>query len=152
MKPAILLAFVLLSACGAGAAPPSEQPVLVVIESVPPPLVGWTSWDEDGVRIALDPSLDPVEMLVVLQHEIWHALTLHSGHFDVPGCSCAGAYPSRPCAEDLESVEGCGPITLDFPDDPGLLALPSGGVASIVDAAATWWNDALGRTVVEVTR
>lgn len=143
-----LAALALLAACGGGV---SQGGVVDVrYGPLPPGLGGYTSWDSGGTTITLLDTMGPFGSMQVLEHEIWHALTLRGEHPDEPGCVCAGYFPDAPCDYDIESVIDANPITLDFPDDTPLLSLPAGGEATVAEAAAAFWNDAVGRELVRV--
>lgn len=148
MKRLMLLAVLsTLVACGGAGSSRSGGVIRITVEN-DIGVAARTVWDGDEVRIEVDALQAGPDRIVLLEHELWHAITGIRSH---NAFGCVSYFDSLvydpplfgPCPEELAQVrEALGPtgfVTISFPEDP--------------DAAywaAAWWIDALDRVAVRL--
>jgi hypothetical protein len=139
----------LLAACGL-AGPSAEPSRIVVMESTATNgHAGWTEWGDGPTEVRIYPATPddffhtPDRTAAIIAHELWHAMTLDSGHAPSPDCMSHDPVrvslltERRACQEDVESVP------------PGKTwRVDAGPFLEETRAALHYWNAALGREVL----
>lgn len=113
-----------------------------LVDSLPDGDAARAYWDSGGSHIEIVAVFEGENRRALLEHELWHLLTLDRGHPNGAGCvSQSDALAEEvvaPCEDEVEQVRAGGRLVrVSFPEDR----------ACAVDAAY-FWNLGLGRVVV----